>query len=70
MSTERRWTVRVADGPPKDRSFDLEFWQSVSARERWEAAWQMIVDAHAIRGDDEHQLRLQRTVISSRPASG
>jgi hypothetical protein len=36
-----------------DRSFDLEFWQDQSAQARFDAAWEMIVHAHKVKGGDE-----------------
>lgn len=68
MSDGRQWVVQLVEGHPEDRSFDLEFWQAVEPEQRWAAAWQMIVDAHAIRGANADQLRVQRTLISTRPA--
>ena len=45
-----------------DRSFDLQFWQAQSDGERFSAAWELVVQAFIIKGKDESQLRLQRTV--------
>lgn len=47
-----------------DRSFDLEFWQSQSAHVRFAAAWELIVFANQVKGNDVRQLRLQRTVAT------
>jgi hypothetical protein len=47
-----------------DRSFDLQFWQAQSPQARFAAAWELIVHAHAVKGNDVRQLRLQRSVAS------
>jgi hypothetical protein len=69
MPAKSAWTIRVVDGHPKDRAFDRAFWRRAGAQARWAAAWQMIVDACALRGEDGDQLRLQRSLVSTRPAS-
>jgi len=45
-----------------DRSFDLEFWQSLSAEKRIRAARELVEFAHKIKGGDPSELRLQRSV--------
>ena len=45
-----------------DRSFDTEFWQKQGPEAIFAAAWQMVVDAAAWGGQDESELRLQRSV--------
>ncbi len=45
-----------------DRSFDLAFWQAVSAEVRMAVAWEMVQDARRIRGERGEQPRLQRSV--------
>ena len=47
-----------------DRSFDLKFWQSQPATERFQAAWELIQHAWKVKGHDVRQLRLQRSVES------
>lgn len=67
MSTLRKRKVRMARLVPlreADRSFDREFWRRVGAQGRFAAMWQMVVEAEKIRGGDERQLRLDRTVES------
>jgi hypothetical protein len=48
----------------QDRSFDIEFWQRQDSNARFSAAWELIVFAHQRKGQDESELRLQRTVES------
>ncbi len=45
-----------------NRSFDIEFWQRQTATARFAAAWEMVVFAHKLKGNDASQLRLQRSV--------
>ena len=45
-----------------DGSFDLEFWQKVGAEGRFAAAWEMVQEVLAFRGQDGDQPRLQRSV--------
>ncbi len=47
-----------------DRSFDYEFWQSLSAEERLGAMWQLVVDMRILRGEHEVEPRLLRHVCS------
>lgn len=52
-----------------DRSFDLQFWQAQSDTVRFAAAWELVVTAHLIKGNDVRQLRLQRSVETFQPVS-
>lgn len=45
-----------------DRSFDLEFWQSQPPKQRFNAAWALIVHAWKVKGREIGELRLDRTV--------
>ena len=45
-----------------DRSFDIEFWQSLTPQARFEAMWELIVQAEKIKGRDVRQFRLDKTV--------
>ena len=45
-----------------DRSFDLEFWQTQTPQARSDAAWELVVHAAKVKGQDVRQLRLQRSV--------
>jgi hypothetical protein len=53
-----------------DRSFDLAFWQSQTPQKRFEAAWELIVHAWRVKGNDVRQLRLQRSVEAYRRIRG
>jgi hypothetical protein len=52
---------RMAD---MDRSFDIEYWQRMGPAAIFEAAWQMVVEAHSRRPGQSDELRLRRTVES------
>lgn len=45
-----------------DRSFDLEFWQSQPPKARFDAAWELVLHALSVKGDDVRRLRLQQSV--------
>jgi len=50
--------VRFGEGEKMDR----EFWRNVGAEGRFSAAWEMVGEVDAIRGQDGSQPRLQRSV--------
>jgi hypothetical protein len=52
-----------------DRSFDLAYWQAQDDTARFVAAWELVILAHRIKGNDEGQLRLQRAVESFQPGA-
>ena len=52
----------MSDGD--DRSFDIEFWQSLTDDQRLAAAWELVEDAHVLKGGNLDELRLQRSVTS------
>lgn len=45
-----------------DRSFDIEFWQSLTDTQRLQAVWEMVVFDHELKGGTKDELRLQRSV--------
>ena len=45
-----------------DRKFDIAYWQRLGPAAIFEAAWQMVVDAHSRESGDVDALRLRRTV--------
>jgi hypothetical protein len=62
MKTKRKMTARLIRIKDDDRSYDLEFWQQAGEQARFAAAWQMVLDMKAIRGEDGRQSRLQISV--------
>ena len=45
-----------------DRSFDLKFWQAQTPKARFSAAWELIIHASRVKGQDVRQLRLHRSI--------
>jgi len=50
-------------GEPDDGSFDLDFWQRIGAEGIFAAAWEMIEESRAFRGEHGDEPRLQRSVL-------
>jgi hypothetical protein len=48
---------------------DVKYWQSQPDKVKFEAAWQMVIDAHAMKGEDIRESRLQRSIASIKPAT-
>jgi hypothetical protein len=65
MSVEKRnmtvWYGRLQDA---EEFPDLKYWQSQSDATKFAAAWEMVLDAHALKGEDLSESRLQRSVAS------
>ena len=60
---ERLMMARVLrPGQTDDGSFDREFWRRVGAEGIFAAAWEMVEQADAFRGQDGDEQRLQRSV--------
>lgn len=53
-----------------DRSFDIEFWQSLSSEKRMDAMWELVEFAHKLKGGNPSELRLQRSVASLKRRKG
>ena len=53
----------LRNGEQDDGSFDLEFWDRCGAEERWTAAWQMICEQRAFKGQEGDEPGLQRSVL-------
>lgn len=53
------WYGRLDDAP---RYPDVAYWQAQPDEKKFEAAWQMVIEAYAIKGEDISELRLQRSV--------
>lgn len=49
-------------GEDDDRLQDYEYWDSLGDEVRFEAAWDLVVQAWEIQGREAHELRFQRTV--------
>lgn len=53
----------LRNGEPDDGAFDLEFWQRVGAEGIFSAAWDMVRQVGAMRGEDGDEPRLQRSIL-------
>ena len=62
--------MRISNVADMDRSFDIEFWQSQDDAARFDAAWELVVFAHELKGQKEDELRLQRSVESIERSEG
>ena len=49
---------------------DISFWHKQSDETIFDAAWQMVVDAHLLKGEDLSESRLQRSVASLQRRKG
>lgn len=57
------WMVRKISTAEDDGAFDREFWSRQSPEQRFEAAWQCVLDWAAMKGVSESELRLQRSIV-------
>ena len=62
MSAKKVIKSKLVSLNKMDRSFDLEFWDKVGVQGRFQALWQMVLEAEAIKGKNAEQSRLQRSV--------
>ena len=65
MSVQTRnitvWYGRLEDAEP---FMDLRHWMAQSDEAKFAAAWEMVVEAHALKGEDLSESRLQRSVAN------
>lgn len=62
MKKQREMTVWYGRREDAERYPDVAYWQSQPDAKKFEAAWQMVIEAYAIKGEDISELRLQRSV--------
>ena len=62
MERNRIRMERLIKVEEMDRSFDLEFWSRMGPEERFNAAWEMVLEVNAIKGKGLDEPRLQRSV--------
>jgi len=71
MSTEKRnmtvWYGKLEDA---EEFPDLQYWQGQSDATKFAAAWEMVLEAHALKGEDLSESRLQRSVASFQRREG
>jgi hypothetical protein len=65
MSIENRkitvWYGKLEDA---EKFPDLQYWQRQTDAAKFAAAWEMVLEAHALKGEDLSESRLQRSVAS------
>lgn len=49
-------------GDPDDQLDDYERWRQLGDEARFAAAWELVITAHKLRGEDISELRLQRSI--------
>ncbi len=54
--------ARLIKATEMDRSFDLAFWKRVGAEGRFSAAWEMVLEVNAIKGEESRESRLRRSI--------
>jgi hypothetical protein len=57
--TITEWYGRMEEAEPFP---DLDYWLSQNDAAKFEAAWEMVIEAHQIKGEDIRESRLQRSV--------
>lgn len=53
------WYGKIGDAPQYP---DVPYWQAQTDEAKFAAAWEMVIDAYAIKGVDESELSFQRSV--------
>jgi len=43
---------------------DMKFWQAQSDEKKFATAWEMVLEAHALKGENLRESRLQRTIAN------
>jgi hypothetical protein len=64
---ERNITIWYGKLEDAERFPDLQYWQNQTDETKFAAAWEMVVEAHALKGEDLSESRLQRSVAGLQP---
>lgn len=67
---KRKGSLEVRPITSGTLDFDLAFWQTQGPEAIFEAAWEMVVTAHEMKGGNADGLRLQRPHLTVREAPG
>ena len=62
MNKKREMTVWYGRREDAELYPDVAYWQAQPDAKKFEATWQMVIEAYAIKGEDIRELRLQRSV--------
>ena len=65
MSNPRQLFTRLGRlGDDDDRLADYEHWDRLGDEARFQAAWDLVVQAYELQGKDPNELRFQRSVAN------
>lgn len=71
MNSTNGWQAKKGKMEDLDRSFDFNFWQDQDSTARFAAAWELARNYHVnVLGEDESQLRLQRSIAVLKQREG
>jgi hypothetical protein len=62
MKKQREMTVWYGRREDAERYPDVAFWQSQPDAKKFEATWQMVIEAYAMKGFDVSQSRMDKSV--------
>ena len=62
MKKRRKMTIWYGRREDAERYPDVPYWQSQPDAKKFEAAWEMVIEAYRLKGEDISELRLQRSV--------
>ena len=61
------WYGKLEDA---EQFMDLRYWLAQNIETKFDAAWDMVIEAHALKGEDLSESRLQRSVASLQRREG
>lgn len=67
ITVKKVW-VNKANSFKKAEDFNIKFWKSMNAYEKFSALWQMVGEFYKIRNKRGYKLRLQRSVQNIKQA--
>ncbi|RMG41085.1 MAG: hypothetical protein D6719_09370 [Candidatus Dadabacteria bacterium] len=63
MGDKKNWFTRMGRlGEDDDKTAEYAAWDKLGNEERFRVAWELVVEAHKIKGRDLDELRFQRSV--------
>ena len=62
MKTKRKFTEWYGKLEDAEKYPDVKYWRSLPHDVVFDTVWQMVVDAHAMKGEDLSESRLQRSI--------
>jgi hypothetical protein len=61
------WYGKLEDA---ERFPDVKYWRAQPTEKVFDTAWEMVLEAHALKGEDLRESRLQRSVASFQKRKG